>query len=91
MLSKDRLQINHDAVKLLEDVTKVSPAPAWDDLLEDHKRTERLKVEVTMLRTNHEKDMKWFRSGFDLKRMLDALVENECYPEYEDEHLADLM
>ena len=73
-LPEEKLQFSQDAGRLLGEAPKAPACVASSQLLADPHKIENMKMEVTMLRSNHERDMKWFRSGVDLKKMIEAEV-----------------
>ena len=76
-LPEDKLQVSAEAGDVLAGCMKAPSIPSDYFLLSDRKRsTMLLKVEMPLLRSDHSEDMKWFRKGLNLDKMLAQCVED---------------
>ena len=84
-----KLKLNREASKLLLLTIKQPQKPMWKDLLSDHRKLQKLKVEQPLLMTDHQKDMKKFlpkRSlsiediEFALEKLDEENDEGLCWP-----------
>ena len=90
-LPEEKFQFSQDAGKLLAEATTAPKCSQSSQLLADPHKIQKMKMEVTMLRSNHEKDMRWFRSGVDLDKMFQAEVQAYDREDEEDSHPPDIV
>ena len=90
-LPEEKFQFNQDAGELLGEAITPPKCLQSSQLLADPHRIQKMKMEVTMLRSNHEKDMRWFRSGVDLDKMIQAEVQAYSREDEQDSDLPDIV
>jgi hypothetical protein len=69
LLRDDKLQLSHTAGHLLAECLQSPPRPHWTEVLTDHNSMRKLRMEMPMLISDHERDMKWFKKGLDLRKL----------------------
>lgn len=70
LLRDDKVHVSPKAITVLTECTRRPPAPDWRSVLEGSQSTQRLKIEMPMLVSNHTRDMQWFKKGVDLSKLL---------------------
>lgn len=58
--SDGKLRVSQKASRLVVETTTQPPKPDWRNLLSDHRRIRKLKIEPPLLITDHSKDMRKF-------------------------------
>ena len=76
LIPEDKFQLSQAAATYLSDLTIPKPELRWDHVLEDPYRHQKLVVEVPLLRSNHDRDMRWFKRPMDLKKLIHELAAN---------------
>ena len=64
------LQVSREAFSLLSECMISLPSPDWKAVLQDCQPLSNLKVEMPMLISDHEKDMRWFKKRVDLGKLI---------------------
>ena len=70
LLRDEKLQMSCEAISLLTECTRSPPAPDWCSVLNCAYPSQRFKVEMPMLMSDHMRDMRWFKKGVDLPKLL---------------------
>ena len=70
LLRDDKMQVNLGAITVLAECTRPPPAPDWRSVLAGSQSTQRLKIAMPMLVSDHTRDMQWFKKGVDLSKLL---------------------
>ncbi len=91
-LPEDKLQFNSRAGDLLARCMKGPSMPSDRLLLSDSQRSKMLlKMETPMLRSDHSKNMRWFRKPMDLEKLLIPLAEDRSLQAPENDDIQDIL
>lgn len=88
---EERFELSQEASRILAQAVRSPTKPGWDYLIEDPHKTEKLKLEVPLLRADHMRDMKWFRSKLELDRFLDEVRQTVQEVNLDSIHLPDFQ
>ena len=71
ILREEKQQLTRGATHLLSECMKIPSAPHWTSILDLERcnETQRLKLEMPLLSSNHQDDMRWFTKGIELPKL----------------------
>ena len=73
----EKLELNREGMLYLSNVIRPPYAQQWHEILDRSQAQRSLKCEVPLLNRDHGKDLKWFRNGLNVKRILKSLKDDE--------------
>ena len=76
LLRREKLQLSCAAAQQLMALDNAPEEIRWEEILGDPHRHRRLKVELPLLRRNHERDMRWFKRGVNLQQLIKNMQED---------------
>ena len=71
ILREEKQQLTRGAAHLLFECMRIHSAPHWTSILDLERcnETQRLKLEMPLLSSNHQDDMRWFTKGIELPKL----------------------
>lgn len=88
LISAERLELSREGMLFLSNATRPPFAPRWDEVLDAARERRRMKCELPVLSRDHEKDLRWFRSGINVDKLLRQLEkETLSVPDSKDDYV----